>query len=116
TVLDRKRPRTIVNFEEISHTDTASSGPEPLATVPRDVATNTTPRASRLVVLLIDDMVPDDRLEKVKDIAKEVVTTLGQDASVAFLTRSYARTVEVTEDQASVLRVIDEIGSRSAQS
>ena len=116
TVLDRKRPRTIVNFEEISHTDTANSGPEPLATVPRDVATNTTPRASRLVVLLIDDMVPDDRLEKVKDIAKEVVTTLGQDASVAFLTRSYARTVEVTEDQASVLREIDQIASRSAQS
>jgi len=116
TVLDRKQPRTIVNFEEISHTYSANPDPEPLATVPRDVATNTTPRAARLVVLLIDDLVPDDRLDKVKDIAKEVVTTLGPDASLAFLTESYARKVEVTEDQASVLREIDKISSRSAQS
>lgn len=116
TVLDRKQPRALVNFEEISRTYTASSDPEPLATVPRDVATNTTPRASRLVVLVVDDAVPDDRLEKVKDIAKEVVTTFGSDASLAFLTRSYAHKVEVTEDQASVLREIDGMSSRSAQS
>jgi VWFA-related protein len=116
TVLDRKQPRAIVNFEEISHTYDAGSDPEPLASAPHDVATNTTPRASRLVVLLIDDFVPDDRLEKIAQVAKEVVTSLGQDASLALLTRTYARTVEVTEDQTSVLREIDKISSRSAES
>lgn len=116
TVLDRKQPRPIVNFEEISHTYAANRDPEPPATVPRDVATNTTPRASRLVAILIDDTVPDDRIEQVKDVAKHVVATLGQNASLALLTRTYARTVEVTEDQASVLREIDKIGLRSAQS
>jgi len=116
TVLDRKQSRPIANFEEISHTYVANPDPEPPATVPRDVATNTTPRASRLVAILIDDTVPDDRLEQVKDAAKHVVATLGQNASLALLTRTYARTVEVTENQASVLREIDKIGLRSAQS
>ena len=116
TVLDRKQPRPIVNFDEISRGHTASSDPQPPADVPHDVATNTTPRASRLVVLLIDDWVPDDRLEKIAEVAKQVVTTFGRDASLALLTRTYARTVEVTEDQASMLREIDKLSLRSVQS
>ncbi len=116
TVLDRQQRRPIVNFEEISHTYRADADPVPPAAVPRDVATNSTPQASRLVVLLVDDSVPDDRMETVKDIAREVVTTLGSDASLAFLTPSYARKVEVTEDLASVLREIDKIPSRTAKS
>src|SRR5215216_5472268 len=41
-VLDRKQPRPIANFEEVSRSYASTVDPQPPPTVPRDVATNMT--------------------------------------------------------------------------
>ena len=111
---DRKQPQPIAVFDEVVHTyDEASDAALP-ADVPRDVSSNATPRAGRLVVLAIDDLVPADRFDRVKELAREVVNDLGRDASMALLTSSEARKVEVTDDRTRLLDEIARISERSA--
>jgi VWFA-related protein len=113
-LIDRKQPQPIAVFDEVVHTyDVAGDAALP-ADVPRDVSSNTTPRAERLVVLAIDDMVPADRFDRIKDLARQVVNDLGHEASMALLTSSEARKVEVTENRALLLAEIDRISERSA--
>ena len=114
-VLDLKQPRVIEVFEEVSQQ--AAPRPEPIVpvTFPIDVADNRTARASRLVVIILDDMVIRAMLEKTKALARAAVHRLGEDALIAYLTTSGMDGVEATADHAAVLRAINRVGTRESR-
>jgi VWFA-related protein len=108
-LLDAKQPRPIEIFEEVAR----PALPPALvpAEFPLDVADNRTARASRLVVIVLDDMVVRPYLEQTKALAREAVMRLGKDALIAYLTTSGTDGVEATADHAAVLRAIDRVGT-----
>ena len=111
TLLDGKTPRPIALFEEVAQPirppDTVVLPPS----FPRDVADNQSPRAKRLVVLAVDDMVIRPYLDKARELARHVVSELGPGVLLALLTTSETVRMEVTEDSAAILAAIDRIGT-----
>ena len=112
TLVDRGEPAAIAFFEELSH---QHAPPELPARFPREVADNRSGTSGRLVVLAIDDMIPVDRLTIVAGVAKSLVDRLGEDVSLALLTSSGARDVEVTQNRAELFAQIDALHQRSAR-
>ena len=85
-VLDRDKPQTIATFEEVSHERPRDAAPAPLLTRPArlDVGNNQTARSDRLVVMVIDDLhIYKGRTERAQDIARQIVSQLGPQASMA---------------------------------
>ena len=108
SVVDVKKPRDVAMFEEVSRP------PAPPAlvpvTFPLDVADNRVAKVSRLVVIILDDMVIAPMLEKAKALARAAVSRLSADALIAFLTTSGMNGVESTADHAAILRAINRAG------
>lgn len=116
---DRKQPQSIATFEEISHPRRMSGALSPASAFPvtfkMDVATNTTVQADRLVMLVIDDLhIWQGRTEKAKELAREVVTKLGAQASMAVIFSSREGSTEVTQDRSQLMRAIDGMKARQS--
>ena len=116
-VLDRDKPQTIATFEEVSHERPREAAPAPLLTRPArlDVGNNQTARSDRLVVMVIDDLhIYKGRTERAQDIARQIVSQLGPQASMAVLFTSATRNTQVTEDRAELLAAIDTLRGRQS--
>ena len=115
TLLDRGRPQPIAAFEEVAHAFAASTPETMPASFPRDVADNSTDQSERLIVLALDDLVPNDRLDDIKRLARRVVEALGRGASLALVSSSSERQVEVTDNHAAILEQIGRISERTSR-
>lgn len=116
---DRKRPQVIATFDEIARapegpeTGFASLGLPP--TLKADVASNSTRQSDHLVVLVVDDLhVWKGRTEKTKQLAREVVTKLGAQASMAVLFTSGEHNTQVTQDRSELLFAVESVRARQA--
>src|SRR5687767_527540 len=114
-LLDTQQPRTIEIFEEVSRPAAALPRPIVPAVFPLDVADNRTARASRLVVIVLDDMVIRPYIETAKRLARDAVGKLGTDALLALLLTSGTDGVEATADHSAILRAIDRVGTRASK-
>lgn len=110
SLFDSKKPRVIDVFEEVSRPEVDQPSLVP-ASFPLDVADNRAARASRLVVIVVDDMVIRPMLEKTKALARAAVHRLGEDALMAYLTTSGMDGVEATADHSMILRAINRVGT-----
>lgn len=111
---DRNRPQAVETFDEVRREGEPEDAlPALPAATRRDVASNTTNRASRLVVLVLDDLHTwRGRSDTVKDIARKIVAELGPDSSMALLQTGGDHGVEVTDDRSRLLEGIDRFGGR----
>ena len=112
---DRKKPQTIANFEEISHERSANAIAVPTLppTLRLDVATNTTVQADRLVMVFVDDLhIWKGRTDKAKALARDIVTKLGTQASMAVIFTSRVGSTQVTQDRSELLAAIDGMQAR----
>jgi VWFA-related protein len=113
---DRDKPQTIAAFEEITHERPTATGEPLLNSPPRlDVANNATARSERLVVLVIDDLhIYKGRSERARTIARDVVSKLGPQASMAVLFTSRRQNTQVTDDRAVLLEAIDTLDGKQS--
>jgi VWFA-related protein len=117
SVWDRGKPQTVATFEEVSHErpPAAPAAADPARPVRLDVGSNRTARASRLAVMVVDDLhIYKGRTERARKIARSVVNDLGADASMAVLFTSRERNTQVTEDRSVLLAAIDRIQGRQS--
>lgn len=112
---DRKKPQTIETFTEVQRAIERANELPPLPPETRvDVATNTSAKAGRLVVMVLDDLhVWRGRADTVKEIARKIVNDLGPESSMALIQTGGEHGVEVTDDRSRLLVSIDKfIGRR----
>lgn len=111
---DRKRPQAIETFTEVQREIERAAELSPLPPETRmDVASNTSAKAGRLVVMVLDDLhVWRGRANTVKDIARKVVTDLGPASSMALIQTGGEHGVEVTDDRSRLLASIDNFRGR----
>jgi len=117
SVFDRDKPQTIATFDEVSHERPREAASDPLLTRPArlDVGSNQTARSERLVVMVVDDLhIYKGRTERAQDIARQIVSQLGPQASMAVLFTSANRNTQVTEDRAELLAAIDTLQGRQS--
>jgi VWFA-related protein len=111
----RKSRLTVETFEEVSHErqgQAAGNDALPIS-LKRDVASNTTVQADRLVMVFIDDLhIWRGRTEKAKAVARDVVSKLGPQASMAIVFSSREGSTEVTQDRSVLLAAIDGMAAR----
>ena len=111
---DRGRPQAIATFEEIAHEHGAPALPMP-ATVKRDVSSNQTAQADRLVVMVVDDLhIYKERTDRAKEIAKKVLTDLGGQSAMAVLFTSGEHSTQVTDDRATLGAAVDTLKGRQS--
>ena len=111
-VTDRKKPQTIEAFQEIRREAEPEAPTLPVSSRV-DVATNTSPQAGRLVVLVLDDLHTfRGRSETVKSIAKKIVTDLGPESSMALIQTGGDHNVDVTNDRSRLMDAIDKFAGR----
>ncbi|MEZ5320307.1 MAG: VWA domain-containing protein [Vicinamibacterales bacterium] len=116
-LIDRKQPQTIATFEEVTHDYSRASAftPRLPPTVRLDVASNQSAVADRLIVMVIDDLhIYRGRTDRARDLARDVVTQLGPEASMAVLFTSGEHSTEVTEDRTRLLDAIDTLEARQS--
>jgi len=116
-VLDRGQPQAIETFEAIAPDPVPD--PDALPPMPMeihvDISSNTTERADRLVVIVLDDLhTYQGRSDTVQDIARNVVSELGPGSSMALIHTSGDNNVEVTENRAKLLAAISRFKGRRA--
>jgi VWFA-related protein len=106
---DRKKPQRIETFTEVQREIEREKELPPLPPETRvDVAVNTSAKAGRLVVMLLDDLHTwKGRADRVKDIAREIVDRLGPESSMALIQTGGEHGVEVTDDRSRLLASID---------
>jgi VWFA-related protein len=111
---DRKKPQAVETFTEVRREIERASELPPLpAEVRVDVATNTSAKAGRLVVLVLDDLhVWQRRTDTVKEIARKIVADLGPESSMALIQTGGEHGVEVTDDRSRLLASIDKFNGR----
>jgi len=111
---DRKKPQAIETFTEVQRQVERATEVPPLPAETRmDVATNTSAKAGRLVVLVLDDLhVWRGRADTVKDIARKIVNDLGPESSMALIQTGGEHGVEVTDDRSRLLRGIEKFQGR----
>jgi VWFA-related protein len=111
---DRKKPQVVETFTEVRREFERATELSPLPPEVRvDVASNTSARAGRLVVMVLDDLhVWQRRTEAVKDIARTVVADLGPESSMALIQTGGEHGVEVTDDRSRLLSSIDKFKGR----
>ena len=116
---DRKKTQRIETFEEVSHERPERANPAvgalpmlPL-TLKLDVASNTTVQADRLIMVVIDDLhIWRGRTDKAKALARDIVTKLGSEASMAVVFTSREGSTEVTQDRSGLLAAIEVMRAR----
>src|SRR5688500_1644815 len=111
---DRKKPQAIETFTEVQREiERATELPQMPAETRVDVATNTSAKAGRLIVLVLDDLhVWRGRADTVKDIARKVVKDLGPESSMALIQTGGEHGVEVTDDRSRLMNAIDRFQGR----
>jgi VWFA-related protein len=117
TVKDRRTPQTIATFQEIENESKEAALPSlPLLRVARlDVSNNQTSQAGRLIVMVVDDLhIYKDRTDKAKEIARNVLTRLGPESSMAVLFTSGEHSTQVTNDQARLAAAVDTLKGRQS--
>jgi VWFA-related protein len=117
TIADRDKPQDVAAFEEVTHAREPSASA--LAALPltlkRDVASNQTADADRLVVLVIDDLhIWTGRTERTKVITRQVLEKLGRDATMAVLFTSGDRSVEPTADRGVLWDAVESTKGRQS--
>jgi VWFA-related protein len=114
-VFDRGKRQAIAAFEEVIHrrAEDSASGPVLPVTVRTGIASNQTPQSSRLVVMVIDDLhIWRGRTETARTIARDVLSRLGRDASMAVLFTSGDHSTQVTDDPSRLLSAIETLDGR----
>ena len=111
---DRKKLQPIETFTEVQRQIEREKELPPLPPETRmDVAVNTSAKAGRLVVMVLDDLHTwRGRADTVKDIAREVVGKLGPESSMALIQTGGEYGVEVTDDRSRLLGSIDKFKGR----
>jgi VWFA-related protein len=111
---ERKKSQAIDTFTEVSREIERATELPPLPPETRnDVAANTSAKAGRLVVMVLDDLhVWHKRTNKVKEIAREIVEKLGPESSMALIQTGGEHGVEVTDDRSRLLTSIDKFKGR----
>lgn len=112
---DRGRVQPIATFEEVAHdrTDGAAAAPALPPALRRDVASNTAVQADRLIVVFIDDLhIWQGRSDKAMALARDLVTKVGDQASMAILFSSREGNTEVTQDRSVLLTAISGMKAR----
>ena len=117
TLTERKTPLDVATFEEVSHARPAgAAGGVAMALPPTlklDVASNMTAQADRLVMVFIDDLhIWRGRTDKAKALARDIVTKLGTQASMAVVFSSREGSTEITQDRSVLLAAIDGMEAR----
>jgi VWFA-related protein len=114
---DRDTPQKIAAFDEVSHARDEeaidfSAAPDGWRL---DVASNEGIQASRLVVLVIDDLhIYRRRTDRVRELAREIIGTLGPDATMALLFTSGKHSTQVTTDRSRLLAALETFNGRKA--
>ena len=117
---ERHKPLEIATFEEVSHTrPTPLTGgavaPELPPSLKLDVASNLTTRADRVVMVFIDDLhIWRGRTDQAKALARDIVTNLGTQASMAVVFSSREGSTEITQDRSVLLAAIEGMTARQA--
>ena len=114
---DRKKPQDIATFEEVSHERVVSAAPAASLppTVRMDVVSNTSTQADRLVMIVIDDLhIWKGRTDKAKELARDVVTKLGAQSSMALLFTSGEHSTQVTQDRSALLTAVETLTGRQS--
>ncbi len=110
---DRRKLQQIVAFEEVSHSLVPSLFAGLPPSVSLDVADNRGTQANRLVVLLLDDLNTwQGRTERVRALARRVISDLGTEASMAVLFTSGDHGTEITSNRAALIAEIDKFAGR----
>jgi VWFA-related protein len=107
-LLDRKKPRTVSVFNEVNY-DHDPDAPVFPPTLRLDVADNSTTRATRLVVVILDDLALGRQLDQAKPVVKRILTDLGPNASMALVLTGGDGGIEVTDDRALLFGRIDRL-------
>jgi VWFA-related protein len=116
-LFDRDKVQKIAAFDEVSHVRDGAA--VDFSTAPNgwrlDVASNDGLQASRLVVLVIDDLhIYRRRTDRVRELAREIITTLGPDATMALLFTSGKHSTQVTTDRSRLLTALETFSGRKA--
>lgn len=119
---DRKKPQKVATFEEISHErgragagGSTSGSPAFPTTLRMDVASNVAMQADRVVIVVVDDLhIWQGRTDKTKELAREVITKLGDHASMSLLFTSTVRSTQMIQDRSSLLAAVDAMKARQS--
>jgi VWFA-related protein len=114
-IFDRGKPQAIAAFEEVTHrrAEASASAPALPVTVRTGIASNQTATSGRLVVMVIDDLhIWHGRTDTAKGIARDVLSKLGRDASMAVLFTSGDHSTQVTDDPSRLVTAIDTLEGR----
>lgn len=115
TVLDRGKPQAIATFDELSHTPDAPAAVPTMPLVRLDVANNRSAQSDRLIMLVIDDLhIWKGRTDRAKQIARDVLSQLGPQSSMAVLFTSGDHNIQVTADQALLAAAVDTLKGRQS--
>jgi VWFA-related protein len=111
---DRATPQPIETFTEVQEiTKRTVDAPKFPPNVRTDVASNTSAEAGRLVVLVLDDLhVWQGRTDTVREIARQIVTDIGPESSMALLQTGGDHSTEVTNDRSRLLESIERFKGR----
>jgi VWFA-related protein len=114
-VLDRKQPQVVETFREMQPEPDPDGLPDLPPEMYIDVSSNTSERADRLVVVVLDDLhTYRGRNDTVKEIARKVVTDLGPESSMALIHTSGDHNVEVTQNRPKLYAAINRFEGRRA--
>ncbi len=111
---DRKKPQSIETFTEVQRSiERATELPRLPPETRMDVASNTSAKAGRLVVMVLDDLhTYRGRTDTVKGIARNIVNDLGPESAMSLIQVGGEHGVEVTDDRSRLLGSIEKFKGR----
>ncbi|HEX7780276.1 MAG TPA: hypothetical protein VF424_13610, partial [Vicinamibacterales bacterium] len=111
-ILDQKRPQKVATFYEAHHEHPRDEPVFPLD-LPMDVADNSLAQASRVVVIVVDDLHISPRdTEPVRALVRQIIADLGPKASIGLVLTSGKRGVEVSDDRAEVFQAVEKFAGQ----
>ena len=111
---DRGRAQAIATFDEMSHDRMEAPVALP-SSVKRDVSSNQTAQAGRLVVMVVDDLhIYKERTDRAKEIARKVIADLGPQSSMAVLFTSGEHSTLVTGDPSVLGAAVETLKGRQS--
>ncbi|MSO49379.1 MAG: VWA domain-containing protein [Acidobacteria bacterium] len=111
---DRKKAQSIETFTEVQRSiERATELPRLPPETRLDVASNTTAKSGRLVVMVLDDLhTYRGRTDTVKGIARSIANDLGPESAMSLIQTGGEHGVEVTDDRSRLLGSIDKFKGR----
>jgi VWFA-related protein len=113
---DRGKTQAIASFDEVSHDAARARAAAALpAGIRHDTADNQDAQASRLVVLVVDDLhIYRERSERAKVIARSALAELGPQSSMAVLFTSGDHSTNLSTDRSVLAAAIETIKGRQS--